>query len=94
MSDLQRYGARGPLNSPPQLGEYEVVLAWQAEAAIAAARANMFAKCIAAVEEVHSPIQHGEDTYCRGCADAAYNEFSFTWPCPVVTSVRALQEKP
>ena len=57
-------------------------------------RADMLAKCIAAVEEVHSPIQHGEDTYCRGCADAAYDEFSFTWPCPVVTSVRALQEKP
>ena len=35
---MKRYGARGPLSDPPQLGEYEVVLAWQAEAAIAAAR--------------------------------------------------------
>lgn len=31
------YGARGPLSDTPQLGEYEVVLAWEAEAAIAAA---------------------------------------------------------
>jgi hypothetical protein len=31
------YGARGPLSDTPQLGEYEVVLAWEAKAAIAAA---------------------------------------------------------
>jgi hypothetical protein len=55
---------------------------------------DTLARCITAVEQVHSPIQHGEDTYCRGCADAAYDEFSFTWPCPVVTSVRALRENP
>ena len=30
------YGARGPLSDTPQLGEYEVVLAWEAKAAIAA----------------------------------------------------------
>jgi hypothetical protein len=61
---------------------------------IAKVREDMLAKCIEAVEEVHSPIQNGEDTYCRGCADAAYDEFSFTWPCPVVTSVRALRDNP
>jgi hypothetical protein len=57
-------------------------------------REDTLAKAIAAVESVHSPIQYGENTYCRGCADAAYDEFSFTWPCPVVNSVRALQGKP
>lgn len=63
--------------------------------AIAKAREEMFAKCIAAVEAIHSPIPYGDDlTYCRGCADSAYDEYSFTWPCPVVNSVRALQEKP
>lgn len=32
---MKRYGARGPLSDPPQLGESVVVLAWEAEAAIA-----------------------------------------------------------
>jgi hypothetical protein len=58
------------------------------------ARQQAIHDCTAAVESVHSPIQYGENTYCRGCADAAYEEFSFTWPCRVVTSVRSLQETP
>lgn len=37
MTGLTTYGARGPLSDPPQLGEYEVVLACHAEAAIQAA---------------------------------------------------------
>jgi hypothetical protein len=56
---------------------------------------DMLAKCIAAVEAVHSPIPMDADlSYCRGCADAAYEEYSYEWPCAVVTAVRALQEKP
>ena len=32
---MKRFGARGALSDPPQLGESVVVLAWEAEAAIA-----------------------------------------------------------
>ena len=32
---MKKYGARGALSDPPQLGETVVVLAWEAEAAIA-----------------------------------------------------------
>lgn len=38
---MKQYGARGPLSDPPQLGESVVVLAFEAEAAIAAVRAEM-----------------------------------------------------
>ncbi len=34
---MKKYGAKGQLSDPPQLGESVVVLAWEAEAAIAAA---------------------------------------------------------
>ncbi len=62
---------------------------------IAKARKDMLAKAIAAVETVHSPIRIDDDLfYCRGCADAAYEEYSFAWPCAVVTAVHALQANP
>jgi hypothetical protein len=54
---------------------------------------DMLAKCIAEVERIHSPIRIDDDlSYCRKCADAAYGEYSYAWPCAVVTSVRALQQ--
>ena len=60
---------------------------------LSAARRDMLAKCIAAVERIHSPIRIDDDlSYCRACADAAYGEYSYAWPCAVVTSVRALQQ--
>jgi hypothetical protein len=63
---------------------------------IAMVREDMLAKCIAAVEAVHSPIPIDEHlSFCRGCAEAvsyaAYEEYSYEWPCAVVTALRDLQ---
>lgn len=59
--DLHVYGARGPLSDTPQLGEYEVVLAWEAEAAYASGQRDMLSKCIKVVEA----ISDGGDTDTR-----------------------------
>ena len=58
---MKQYGARGPLSDPPQLGEYVVVAAWEAEAAIMAARADEREKAAQRIEEL------GCSEHCGWC---------------------------
>jgi hypothetical protein len=66
---------------------------WAARQAFLEGQRDMLAKCIAAVQSIHSPVTYNEYlTYCKGCADTNDDEWSFAWPCPVVNAVRALLE--
>lgn len=81
---MKRYGALGPLSDPPQLGEYEVVLAWQAKEAIAEAERDMLARCIAAVEAQQMYASTVEEIMVG--FDCAKRE--------ILRALRALPEKP
>lgn len=63
MSNLQQYGARGPLSDPPQLGEYVVVLASDAEAAITKIAAVSVEQILGSDEDTRAAI---EQAYAAG----------------------------
>ena len=66
MTDMQRYGARGPLSDPPQLGEYVVVLASDAEAAITKIAAVSVEQILGSDEDTRAAI---EQAYAAGQRD-------------------------
>lgn len=108
MTGLATYGARGPLSDPPQLGEYEVVLAWQAQAAIRAAHeAQVFihegaaerrgyeqglARAIRIVSEAQDTAQSGEGIVVTITLGAGRGSVYVNRDA-VLTALRALEEK-
>jgi len=60
------YGARGPLSDTPQLGEYEVVLAHEANAAIAKVTAVAMEQILGADDDLDQAIK---EAYLVGQAD-------------------------
>jgi len=60
------YGARGPLSDPPQLGEYKVVLASEADAAIAKVAAVAMDEILGADDDLNRAI---EEAYLLGQQD-------------------------
>jgi hypothetical protein len=77
---VKHYGARGPLSDPPQLGESSVVLAWEAEAAIAKIAA-------AAVDQI---LGSDEDT--RAALTQAFLEGQRDMLAKCIAAVEALDD--
>ena len=93
MVQVKRYGARGPLSAPPQLGEYEVVLAWQAEAAIAAAFESGMDQMIGGIEQVsYDKGQADMLAKCIAVVENVLNEPGT--PSDLFAALRALQKMP
>lgn len=97
------YGARGPLSDTPQLGEYEVVLAHEANASIAKVTAVALEKILGAEDVIDQAIKEayllGEQDMLAQCI-AAVDEIAKTYPSDsmsslrVIAALRDLQEKP
>ena len=64
---MKRYGARGALSDPPQLGESVVVLAWEAEAAIARLAAASVDQILGADEDLKAALT---EAYLQGQREA------------------------
>jgi hypothetical protein len=73
---VKRYGARGPLSDPPQLGESVVVLAWEAEAAIATVAEAAVEQIIGSDEDTRAALteafQQGERDMLDKCIATLY----------------------
>lgn len=70
MSALKTYGARGALSDPPQLGESVVVLAYQAEAAIAALIDDQVKELAEYDAQVLAAEQQGQADMLAKCIEA------------------------
>jgi len=104
---VKRYGARGPLSDPPQLGESVVVLAWEAEAAIATVAEAAVEQIIGSDEDTRAALteafQQGQREMlakCIAAVEAANHEYrtyesNEQWKHQqTIAALRALQEKP
>lgn len=99
------YGARGPLSDTPQLGEYEVVLAHEANAAITKVTAVAMEQILGADDDLDQAIKEayllGERNMLAKCIALVEGTYTVSFVTldadfqrAALVALRALQEKP
>ncbi len=98
---MKRFGARGALSDPPQLGESVVVPAWEAEAAIAKVAEAAVVQILGSDQDTRDALteafRQGQRDMLAKCiaaveAWALENPYEYPSPNRIIADLRALED--